>query len=959
MKKNKRNWLKLVVLTLMTLLVFSSFSQGMVKTTKKTTTQDEDTDPQMGPLMDPIYSWTDDFSNEQLIESSMSYDFSVSSGQAKIKSTYPIWTDSSFTCMKPITIQNKIGSIKENYAVKLNVQYDTDMDANYHDLRFKHEGYPTQWLSYWVENHDSSHAIVWVNLPTLPTGSSTLYMFYGKSGASSQSSFYSVFSEWEAEWPNDDKVSVHGNTEGAWDPDVCYGDNKFMVVWEEGEAPYPPYTLYFKQDIRGSIYSASGTPIKEDFTIRSGQDPQWHHENPSVAYGGGKFLVSWEHYYTSSDPHTKNIKARIISSSGSVGNDITICDAADVQGDPMVKYGGGQFVIVWEDARSGTSNYDIYAKTVSTSGSVGSEKAICTQSNNQYEPWVAYDPDHNQYLIVYEEKVPGSDAIDIYGQFFTSSLSPVGSRFLIADGDSSEWYLYPCVEYSEEAERFLVTYNGGTPAKPYRGNVYAKVYNPSGTLMASARIKTGSFIRTDIAPYLGTAFLVCYNGGGKIWGRFIIVDGSITVFDSDIQLSASSSATADWVNVASDENEIYVTWEDTRIIYPSPWNGMPDAYGNIWHLNIGDSSDVSISYGDEKHIILEAQITSKKIEPINMFRWMDFDASYSGNIRFDILTENGNPVSGYQDISTGLDLSGLGEDVIRLKATLTRSDPSYSPTLDQWKVRYIGEDDEPPRTDIDHIDGLKGENEWYTDESVTIWLKYWDLPEQIGSGVDITYYTLNGGSRQTYNDEGGIFIEVTENSNWVGEWDVVFWSVDKAGNTESTGPENEIHIKIDAERPFTLILEPANEQQLNTPFMVRAQASDNAAIGRVEFDIEPFGEREGAPYAPDGQNGDVFYWECNVSYKAKIRPKPLSEEPTPAGTNVMVRAQVYDESGQTWLHEIWVFIENWGGGGDDDNPWWWQLLEDLWSLPEPNDPVGARVRNIRYKLFSILEAIFD
>jgi hypothetical protein len=26
----------------------------------------------------------------------------------------------------------------------------------------------------------------------------------------------------------------------------------------------------------------------------------------------------------------------------------------------------------------------------------------------------------------------------------------------------------------------------------------------------------------------------------------------------------------------------------------------------------------------------------------------------------------------------------------------------------------------------------------------------------------------------------------------------------------------------------------------------------------------------------------------------------------------MVRAQVYDVTGQTWIHEVWVYIENWG-----------------------------------------------
>jgi hypothetical protein len=815
--------------------------------------------------------------------------------------------------MKPVSIQNNVGQTMDNYALKIIVEYDSDMDQNYHDIRFKHEDYPTQWLPYWIENYDTVSAIVWVKVPSLPIGQSNMYIFYGNPNAQDQSNFYDVFSEWAEEWANDEKISVHVYTEGAWDPDVCYGGGKFLVVWEEGEAENLPYTLFYKQDIRGSLYDVDGTPVNLDFTIRSGQDPQWRHEDPSVAYGGGKFFVVWSHYYTSTDPQTMNLKGRFVSSSGTVsGSDIIICEEDDAQLVPMVKFDNinNRFCVVWEDHRQGTGNFNIYAKLYDTDGNqIGGEKVICDQANNQGDPWIAFDSINQQYMIVYKERT-GDFTTDVWGQLFTKDLIPIGNRFRIVQGTSSERYLFPCVEFSIEAERYLVTYNGGTPAKPNRGNVYAKAYDTSGNLKASAQVKSGYFQRTDIAPYLGTAFLVCFNGGGKIWGRFILVDGSITVFDDDIQLSSSASAEADWVNVASDENEIFIVWEDARIDYIPPWDGMPDTYGNIWHLNIGDSSDVTLQYGDEKNIILEAQITSKNIVPENLFRWYDFDATFLGNLRFDILDGEGNPIAGYQDMSPGMDLSNLNNDMIRLRAVLSRDDPSNSPSLDQWMVRYIGEDDEAPRTSVDHIDGVKGQNEWYIEESVTIWLKTIDFPEQTGSGVETTYYTLNSGASQVYNDEAGIFLSASQDANWMGDWTVVFWSVDVAGNIEShDGPENRVRIKIDAERPFIEISEPINEQQLNTPFTVRAKASDNAEIDRVEFDIEPFGERDGAPYSPDGYNPpDEYWWECDVGPKVKS----LIFDPQTTGTNVMLRAQVYDKSGQTWIHEIWIYVENWG-----------------------------------------------
>lgn len=930
-KNLKNNYLKLIVVILLFSLTMASVSQAMVKIDKNQNVEDDNTNPAVSTLDDPIYEWVDNFNNEQLIESSMSYDYVVSGGSGKIKSTFPIWTDISWTKLVPITLNNKKGETLHNYAIHLNVDYDSDMQQNFGDVRFKHENTPTQWLPQWIENFDNNDAEIWVNIPTIPAGTSTLYMFYGNPSAQKESNFYAVFDEWEEEWANDEKISVHVYTEGAWDPDVCYGNDKFLIVWEEGTAPYPPYTYFFKQDIRGSIYSVSGTPIHEDFTIRTGQDPQWHHENPSAAYGGGKFFVAWEHYYTSTDPHSMNIKARFVTTSGSVdSSDTLICEEPDVQADPMVKFDNknNRFCVVWEDARGGTTNYNIYGRLFDTSGNpVGGEKNICVESNSQFEPWVAFDPENENYMVVYEEK-KGDFEMDIYGQLFNKNLDPVGNRFIVADGSTSIRYLYPCVEYSSEADRYLVTYNSGTPSKMYRGSIYGKTYTPSGQERSSAIIKQGqNFVRTDIAPYLETAFLVCFNGGGKIWGRFITVDGEIETYDEmgDIQLSASNSAEADWVNVASDENEIFVTWEDTRIDYASPFNGMPDVYGNIWHLNIGDSSEITSSFGNEQQMILEAQITSREISADNLFRWDEFTAEFDGTITFDVLKSDGSIIQGFEHINSGRDLSSINEDVIRLRAHLSRTTPSTTPTLDQWKVTYIGLDEEPPRTSLNYIDGQKGQNEWYIEEGVTIWLHAEDYPSDTGSGVEETYYTLNSGSPQIYNDATGIHLVVSQQSNWLGQWEVNFWSEDKSGNVENKNkPENKLSIKIDAEPPYVEITEPANEQQITQGegFWVRAYATDNAIIEKVEFDIEPFGERPNLPY----EDFEAPYeWFCTVGPKARAK----NIDTLAGGTNVMLRAQVYDQSGQMWLQEIWIFIEDWGGGGTG------RIIEDpiTWLKP--------------------------
>ena len=400
-------------------------------------------------------------------------------------------------------------------------------------------------------------------------------------------------------------------------------------------------------------------------------------------------------------------------------------------------------------------------------------------------------------MVVWEEK-KGDFEIDIMGGLFDTNLNLI-KGIHIADGNSAKRYLYPAVGFCGENERFLVTYNEGTPSKPYRGDVCGKIYDESGNLevVSEIKIKQGSFIRTDISPYLSTAFLVSFNGGGNIWGRFLSSEDG-TVYDDeyqDIQLSASPSSEADWANMAVSGNEIFVVWEDARVDYAPPFNGMPDVYGNIWHLNIGEGSEVSCDFESEKQLILEAQITSKEINFDNILHWHDFDANYEGIITFDIMDSKANQVL-MHNVNPGADLSGLNSNGIRLRAYLTRIDPSYTPSLDRWTVRYVGLDEELPRTKIDFIDGVKGLHDWYTEESVTIWLHAEDFPEDTGSGIDQTYYTLNAGSAQIYNEDSAIHLSVSQTSNWMGLWEVNFWSVDKSGNVENKNqPENKITIK--------------------------------------------------------------------------------------------------------------------------------------------------------------------
>ncbi|MDH7517915.1 MAG: hypothetical protein QHH19_06190, partial [Candidatus Thermoplasmatota archaeon] len=315
---------------------------------------------------------------------------------------------------------------------------------------------------------------------------------------------------------------------------------------------------------------------------------------------------------------------------------------------------------------------------------VGSEKTICTAANSQCEPWVAFDPINQRYLIVWEDgETANNGPFDIYAGLFDKDLNPLNAPVKLADGNANIDYNFPCVEFCTTTQRFLVTWNDGDISSgDWWGNIWGAILDTSGNVVVSDFIISyGEYIRTDIVPYLDTLFFVTYNGGSKIYGKLVSSNGA--VITGDVLVSVGGNADADWANAAVGAGKIFVTWEDERITSSS----YPDSYGNMLNLFLAGSS-VSIVVGTEKEIVLTAHVTSVKIQPGDLAYWDKFiEVSSGSGIVFDILHGDTGVVL-LHGVSNGYDLSGLTAKKIRLMATLTRTNPSTTPTIDMWGVSY-------------------------------------------------------------------------------------------------------------------------------------------------------------------------------------------------------------------------------------------------------------------------------
>lgn len=94
--------------------------------------------------------------------------------------------------MRPIQVNNTSGIAYSNHPVKITVPYSAGMRADFGDIRFVHSNQSK--INYWIESYTlSTQAVVWVKMPTLPTGISTIYMTFGNVSLTSESEGDNVF----------------------------------------------------------------------------------------------------------------------------------------------------------------------------------------------------------------------------------------------------------------------------------------------------------------------------------------------------------------------------------------------------------------------------------------------------------------------------------------------------------------------------------------------------------------------------------------------------------------------------------------------------------------------------------------------------------------------------------------------------------------------------------------------
>ena len=857
MKQNHKFW-KIAVAVIVMLFVSSSAAQAIFAITTSNQPVEEfknSVSVSFNPMAaqgGSSLAWEDDFLDESRIDidKSFNYDADKTLGKVFMKDTYAAWYNSAWKRMKSIDVYNSGSTTFSEYVIDIVVYYDSDMQTDFRDLRFTDD--QGNDLSYWIgEKINGESANVLVRIPNIPPGHTIIYMFYGDSTATDHGNFDMIFT-WDDRTDPDIMASYKNYLEGSWDPDVAYGGGRFLVAWEERlgpediTVPLPDYERTLMGVIHGRTYNSDGGDPQPsgdaDIDISDPADTACHKENPYIAYGDGVFFVVWEENPAFPlQPVTRyqiNIGGALVTTDGTVVSRFMICDASGIQGDPCVAFDSKnhRFFVVWEDARSGSNNYDVYGRIYTVNGQpVSTDFPVAAGTNCQDEPWICSD-DQGTFLVVYEDGYdPAVGPFGLSAQRFDSSGNTVGSTISIAAGSSNVDNIYPSVSYCPQTKRYFVAWNDGDISvnpdvrSSYDGNIWGKILDQYGnTVTDNFIVQAGDqYIRTDVVPYLDTLFFVCYDGVSDLWGNLISSDG--TVQTTGHRLDDGSSQNVDWNNLAVGEGRIFAVWEDER----DQASNYADTFGSVWHIyHTTSSSFISYTIGIEKQIITQAVVVSKEINPESLEKWDMFDAVYStpiGNIQFDILNGAGTQVL-LANINPGGDLSSITATSIRLRATFTRTIPVNSPSLDKWSVSWIGSDLDPPWTEYE-VSPLSpnGENGWYI---VSVEFTLYPHDDVSPSEEINTYYKINDGSVQIYDSNNKPRISAEQSNN-----KIEFWSVDEAQNEEL--PHKVVSgIKIDRIEPTASIETPPGGVVLKGDVKVSGtidESSSGSGIDKVEI----------------------------------------------------------------------------------------------------------------------------
>ncbi|MCP3105122.1 hypothetical protein LZ198_40270 [Myxococcus sp. K15C18031901] len=234
------------------------------------------------------------------------------------------------------------------------------------------------------------------------------------------------------------------------EPSVAYGEGYFLVAWADTRPGGFYSTIYFTR-----VRAADGQvmePLGVAFSASSSQS------RPVVAYGGGHFLVAYEE----SRSNGRDLLARRIRAVDGVVREtsgIVLSQETWSETRATVAFDGTHFLVAWEDRRYVLTQ--LYGRRVRASdGAVvdATPVGLATQLMYHSKPALAFDG--ARYLLAWSRvDHPAGSIPGVVGRRFSPSLTPLDATPFLVSGDAAGGEGSHVAVASSKPGRFLVAYH--------------------------------------------------------------------------------------------------------------------------------------------------------------------------------------------------------------------------------------------------------------------------------------------------------------------------------------------------------------------------------------------------------------------------------------------------------------------------------------------------------------------
>jgi hypothetical protein len=222
-----------------------------------------------------------------------------------------------------------------------------------------------------------------------------------------------------------------------------------------------------------------------------------------------------------------------------------------------------EYLVVWENDRGATR--DIYARRVAGDGTPLSQFTVVSNANKwNYLPDVAYSSAQDEYLIVYTYQFSASD-YDIWARRVKWDGSWMSAEIAIDTNPDKQWY--PAVAYNSQNHEYLVVYENYW-AGGLRDIAAQRVRASDGVLLSWRNIATapGTVRRLPDVAYNAARneYLIAYTyqyqpTDGDIYGK--VASFNLGTLGSEIHI-VDNTYDQDGVALAASPNEYLAVWVD-------------------------------------------------------------------------------------------------------------------------------------------------------------------------------------------------------------------------------------------------------------------------------------------------------------------------------------------------------------------------------------------------------------